>query len=71
LVVEIKPTGNWQHVCRRSVKTAEQFQGQDGLRLRLVGQQRLIDFPDQQTRCCEELIDQLERIAGVQRVYTQ
>jgi DNA polymerase III subunit alpha len=70
LVVEIKPSGNWQHACRRSVKTAEQFRGQDGLRLRLVGQQRVIDFPDQQTQCCDELIDQLERIDGVQRVYT-
>jgi hypothetical protein len=39
------------------------------LRLRLAGQGLAMDFPDQNTRVCTELIEKLEDIHGVLRVY--
>ncbi|MBE2199716.1 MAG: hypothetical protein IAE79_13965 [Anaerolinea sp.] len=69
IVVEIKPVGAWQQACRQSVKAATEFPGEEGLRLRLAGQNLTMDFPNQQTRVCTELIEKLERIHGVLRVY--
>ncbi|MCB8921336.1 MAG: DNA polymerase III subunit alpha [Ardenticatenaceae bacterium] len=69
VVVEIKPVGNWQQVCRQSVKIAQEFTGQEGLCLRLAGQNMSMDFPDQYTHICMELIEKLERVHGVLRVY--
>lgn len=69
IVVEIKPVGNWQHVCRQSLKTAGEFEGQEGLSLSLAGQRLIMDFPNQQTHICTELIEKLEGIHGVLRVY--
>ncbi len=69
VVVEIKPVGNWQQACRQTVKIAADFQGEGGLSLRLAGQNLVMDFPDQHTQICSELIEKLERVHGVLRVY--
>ncbi len=69
VVVEIKPVGNWQQACRQSIKIAGEFQGDEGLSLRLAGQNLVMDFPNQHTHVCSELIERLERVQGVLRVY--
>ena len=69
VVVEIKPVGNWQQACRQTLNTAYEFEGEEELSLRLAGQNLIMDFPQQHTHICTELIEKLERIHGVLRVY--
>jgi DNA polymerase-3 subunit alpha len=69
IVVEIKPAGNWQETCRRTVKMAKDFPGQDSLKLRFPGQTFSMDFPEGCTDFCDDLVDSLERIPGIIRVY--
>lgn len=69
IVVEIKPVGNWQQACRQAMKAASEFTGEEGLSLRLAGQNLTMDFPNQHTQNCSELVEKLERIHGVLRVY--
>ena len=69
IIVEVKPVGNWQNACRQSVKLAHQFDGDDGLSLRLAGQNMVMDFPETYTQFCPELVNQLERLPGILRVY--
>ena len=69
IVIEVKPTGNWQNACRQSLKLAHQFEGEESLSLRLAGQNLTMDFPNHRTQFCPELINQLERLPGIMRVY--
>ncbi len=69
LVVEIRASGNWKETCRQSVKLAERYQGNAGLRLQLAGQDLVMDFPDRRIDCAIELVEALERLPGVGRVY--
>ncbi|MCB8965379.1 MAG: DNA polymerase III subunit alpha [Ardenticatenaceae bacterium] len=71
IIVEIKPVGNWQQACRQSVQAATEFDGEESLRLRLAGQNLVMDFPNQHTHMCTELMEKLENIHGVKRVYEQ
>jgi hypothetical protein len=68
VVVKIKPVADWRGICRQVVEVADEFAGVDSLRLCVVGQEWLMDFPNQNTDYCEELIGKLERnpfVAGV------
>jgi DNA polymerase-3 subunit alpha len=69
IVVEIKAAGNWQETCRRTVKTTKDFPGKDRLKLRFPGQTFSMDFPEGSTDFCDGLVDSLERIPGIIRVY--
>ncbi|MDX1415571.1 MAG: OB-fold nucleic acid binding domain-containing protein, partial [Candidatus Promineifilaceae bacterium] len=69
ITVEIKAAGNWQETCRRTLKTAKKFPGQDQLTLRFPGQRLAITFPENIAEFCDELIDELERIPGIIRVF--
>ena len=69
LVVEIRASGNWKEACRQIVKLAGRFEGSLGLRLQLAGQNLVMDFPRQRTDSAVELVEQLERLPGVGRVY--
>ena len=69
LVVEIRASGNWKETCRQSVKLAERYQGNAGLRLQLAGQDLVMDFPERRIDCAIELVEALERLPGVGRVY--
>ncbi|MEM7113668.1 MAG: DNA polymerase III subunit alpha [Chloroflexota bacterium] len=71
IVVEVKPVGNWQHAFRQSLKLAGNFEGNDQIRLSLAGQSLAIDFPDHYTQFCNELMDQLERLPGILKVYAR
>jgi DNA polymerase-3 subunit alpha len=69
LVVEIRASGNWKDACRQSVRLAERYVGNAGLRLQLAGQGLVMDFPDRRIECALDLVEGLERIPGVGRVY--
>ena len=69
LVVEIRASGNWKDTCRQSVRLAERYEGNAGLRLQLAGQDLVMDFPNRRIECANELVEALERLAGVGRVY--
>lgn len=69
MIVEVKAVGNWQQACRQAVKVAGEFHGEDGLMLRLAGQNLAMEFPNQRTFICDELIEKLERIPGVLRAH--
>jgi hypothetical protein len=69
LVVEIRASGNWKETCRQSIKLAGRYEGNAMLRLQLAGQDLVMDFPNQRTSNQVELIEKLERLAGVSRVY--
>jgi len=69
IVVEIKPVGNWQETCRRTVKTVKDFPGQDNLKLRFPGQTFSMNFLEGGIDFCDDLIESLERIPGIIRVY--
>lgn len=69
VVVEIKASGNWQETCRRTVKTAQKFPGRDSLQLHFPGQPLAISLPEDFTEFCNDLVDELERIPGIIRVF--
>jgi DNA polymerase-3 subunit alpha len=69
VIVEIKPAGSWQDTCRRTIKVAKDFPGQDRLKLRFPGQTFTMDFPENQTDFCDDLVESLEKIPGIIRVY--
>ncbi len=69
IVVEIKSAGNWQDTCRRTLKTAKGFPGEDTLKLRFPGQTLVMNFPAGTTDFSEDLVEALERIPGIIRVY--
>jgi hypothetical protein len=69
IIVDIKPAGSWQDTCRRTVKVAKNFPGQDRLKLRFPGQTFTMDFPENQTDFCDDLVEALEKIPGIIRVY--
>jgi DNA polymerase-3 subunit alpha len=69
VVVEIKAVGNWREACRRTVETAKTHSGEDDLRLYISGQDLAMEFSDCGTRFCDDLVEALERIPGIVRVY--
>jgi DNA polymerase-3 subunit alpha len=69
LVVEIRSSGNWKEACRQTLKLAGRYEGNAMLRLQLAGQDMAMDFPNQRTTSGIELIEALERLPGVGRVY--
>jgi len=69
LIVEIRPSGNWKEACRQSIGLAKRYDGNAMLRLRLAGQDLVMDFPNHRTACELELIEALERLPGVGRVF--
>jgi DNA polymerase-3 subunit alpha len=71
IIVEIKPAGNWKETCRQITRLASRFEGTAGLSLRLSGQGMTMDFPNQKTEPCQELIEALERLPGVTKAYEQ
>jgi DNA polymerase-3 subunit alpha len=69
MVVEIGAVGNWREACRRSLDTARMHPGEDALRLHIAGQDLTMEFPDCGTKVCDDLVNALERIPGIVRVY--
>jgi hypothetical protein len=69
LVVEIRASGNWKDACRQSLKLASRYEGNAILRLQLAGQDLVMDFPNNRVGNAVDLIEALERLPGVGRVY--
>jgi DNA polymerase-3 subunit alpha len=70
VVVEIKAVGNWREACRLTLRTAKVHAGEDDLQMRISGQDLAVDFPNCGTRFCDDLVEDLERIPGIVRVYS-
>lgn len=69
VVVEIEPTHHWQEACRQSVKLTRSYPGSDPFRLIITGHPHLVmEFPQQTTRYCPELVDNLRLVPGVSRI---
>jgi DNA polymerase-3 subunit alpha len=68
ILVEIEPLAEWQEACRLLVRSAGNYQGPDRLRIAVTGQKLLMDFPNQNTLCCEDLVQELSYLPGVKSV---
>jgi hypothetical protein len=68
IVVEIRADPDWMKVCRQIVRMVSEYEGQDGLRIRIAGQSMFMEFPNQRTRLCSELITKIEQVQAVVRV---
>lgn len=71
MIVEVAADDKWRDAFRHAVRLAGQYQGHDSFEVHLVGENLKMQFPDKLTMFCSELARDLERVAGVQRVYTQ
>ena len=69
LVVEVRASSNWKDTCRQSIRLAGRYDGDAMLRLQIVGQNLVMDFPNQRTGLEPELMAALRRLPGVGRVY--
>ncbi|RIK17809.1 MAG: hypothetical protein DCC51_12000 [Anaerolineae bacterium] len=69
LVVEIRASGNWKEACRQALRLAERYEGAATLRMQLAGQDMVMDFPNHRVGFEVELIEALERLPGVGRVF--
>jgi hypothetical protein len=70
VVVQVRTVGDWQKTCRELVAIAGQFEGRDSLRLVLVGHAKIMDFPNQNTHYCPELVSSMEKMPVTVRVDT-
>ena len=68
MVVEIKPVGNWKEACRLVIQEASKYQGEDKLRLQMVSHGWAMDFPNNHTKICQDLLINLRRLPGVASV---
>ncbi|NHZ71916.1 MAG: hypothetical protein GWP17_02375 [Aquificales bacterium] len=68
MVVEIKPVGNWKEACRQVLQEARKYQGEDKLRLQMVSHGWAMDFPNNHTKICQDLLVNLRRLPGVASV---
>ncbi|MFZ0545951.1 MAG: OB-fold nucleic acid binding domain-containing protein, partial [Candidatus Promineifilaceae bacterium] len=70
VVVKVRLVGDWQKTCRELVTIAGQFKGRDSLRLVLVGHSQVIEFPNQNTNYCPELLLSMEQMPVTVHVET-
>lgn len=68
IVVEVDPVGNWRETCRRLVNLAGEYSGRDSLRLCLAGSALVMEFPNQNTLFCPELVATIKRVSGARSV---
>jgi DNA polymerase-3 subunit alpha len=65
VVVDIEPVRDWQEACRLLVSMANKYNGRDSLRIRLVGHDIAMDFPNQNTLYCPNLVDEMRKLSAV------
>jgi DNA polymerase-3 subunit alpha len=70
VVIKVRPVGDWQKTCRELVTLAARFEGRDSLRLILVGHPLVMDFPNQNTNYCPELVVSMEQMPVTVHVET-
>lgn len=69
VVIEVKPVGNWQDGIRRALRLVNEYEGQDGLKISVSGQDLEMAFPDRQTKSCPELFEALRLIPSISKVF--
>lgn len=69
VVIEVKAAGNWQKACRDALQLVNEYEGQDGLSIRVTGHPMRMDFPNRHTKSCPELFEALRLIPGIAKVY--
>ena len=69
VVIEVKPVGNWREACRQALAKTGQYEGRDQLSVRLAGSHLAMEFPNQSTRLCPDLLESLRMVPGIARVY--
>jgi DNA polymerase-3 subunit alpha len=69
VVIEIKTVGNWKEACRQALAKSGQFEGRDQISVRLAGSPLVMEFPNQTTRLCPDLMESLRLVPGIARVY--
>ncbi len=65
IVVQIRPEEEWRETCRRIVRAANMYQGDDSLRIEVSGRAMAMDFPNMNTRFCPELVDEFKRLPAI------
>jgi DNA polymerase-3 subunit alpha len=65
VIVDIEPVSDWQEACRLLVSMANKYNGRDSLRIRLVGHDIAMDFPNQNTLYCPNLVDEMRKLSAV------
>ncbi|MFO7680369.1 MAG: hypothetical protein R6X34_09985, partial [Chloroflexota bacterium] len=71
IVVEIKPVGNWKEACRKVLEETSRYEGEDKLRLEMLTHGWSMDFPNLNTKICQDLLVNLRRLPGVAKVKAQ
>jgi hypothetical protein len=71
IVVEIKPVGNWKEACRKVIEETSRYEGEDKLRLEMLTHGWSMDFPNLNTKICQDLLVNLRRLPGVAKVKAQ
>jgi DNA polymerase-3 subunit alpha len=62
VVVDLPPDAGWQEKCLELVQVAEKYEGDDSLRICVEGQGLMMDFPNQKTQYCPELVKDMDRL---------
>ena len=65
VVVDIAPVSDWREACRLLVRMANEYSGRDSLRIRLTGHDIAMDFPNQNTLYCPNLVDEMHKLPAV------
>ncbi len=68
LIVEVRPVRAWQETCRQLVDIASDYDGHDGLRIKLSGSGLVMEFPNQNTHYCLELEQAIGRLPAIAHV---
>ncbi len=62
VVIDLSPDAGWQEKCLKLVRVAEKYAGDDSLRICVEGQGLMMDFPNQNTLYCPELVKDMEQL---------
>ena len=62
VVVDLPPGEGWKEKCLELVRVAEKYEGDDSLRICVEGQGLMMDFPNQNTLYCPELVNDMEQL---------
>jgi DNA polymerase-3 subunit alpha len=68
ILVEIEPSETWRETCRQVVKLAGHYRGKDALHIRLTGRKMAMEFPNQNTDFCPELVESFRLLPSVVNV---
>ncbi len=68
VVVEIQAEEIWRDTCRTIVQIAGEYDGKDALHIRVSGHQMVMEFPNQSTHFCPELLASFRKLSSVVNV---